>query len=56
MDEVSEVQTVAIAEDLESLPDAATLVYLQPETVCGADDRVHVTPAKQSVLKARLLR
>ena len=45
VDEVVEVQTVTIAQDLESLPDAATLVYSQPETVCGADDRAQITPA-----------
>ena len=48
IDEVIEVQTVAIAQDLESLPDAATLVYLKPETVCGADDRAQITPANDT--------
>ena len=48
IDEVTEVQTVAIAQDLKSLPDAATLAYSQPETVCGADDRVRITPANDT--------
>ena len=45
MEEIAEAQTVAIAQDLKSLPDAATLTYSQPETVCGADDRARITPA-----------
>lgn len=43
--EVAKVQIVAISQDLKSLPDAATLAYSQPETVCDADDRARITPA-----------
>ena len=48
MEEIAEVQTVAISQDLKSLPDAATLTYSQPATVCGADDRARITPANDT--------
>ena len=52
VEEIVEVQTTpAIAEnleDLESLPDAATLSYLQVETVCGNDDRVRISLANDT--------
>ena len=48
MDEIAEVQTVAISQDLKSLPDAATLAYSQPETVCDADDRARISPANDT--------
>ncbi len=37
-------QEVFDAEELANLPDAASTAYLSPETVCGADDRVRITP------------
>lgn len=37
----SESMAAAVAD----LPDAATTVYMQPESVCGSDDRVRITPA-----------
>lgn len=39
------VETTAINERLLELPDAATTVYLQPETICGTDDRTRISPA-----------
>lgn len=38
-------EEVAITKELEALPDAATLEFLEPETVCGKDDRVKQSPA-----------
>jgi glutamyl endopeptidase len=37
--------TDTVSDALANLPDAAEAVYLQPETVCGADDRVRISPA-----------
>jgi len=31
--------------ELRTLPDAETTVYLEPETVCGQDDRAKISPA-----------
>ncbi|MEG4286620.1 serine protease [Microcoleus sp. A006_D1] len=40
-----EAQEVAITKELEELQDAATLEFLEPETVCGQDDRARISPA-----------
>lgn len=38
-------EDVAGVEALEHLPEAGELEFLEPETVCGRDDRVHIAPA-----------
>lgn len=36
------VQRVTVSQEYESLPDAGSLSYTTPETVCGADDRTQI--------------
>ncbi|MGB8690336.1 MAG: serine protease [Microcoleus sp.] len=43
--EGTEAQEVPITKELEALQDAATLEFLEPETICGRDDRVRISPA-----------
>lgn len=38
-------EEVAVTKALKALPPAETLVYDEPETVCGADNRVRISPA-----------
>lgn len=38
-------QEVPISKELEALPDAGEIEFAVPPTVCGADDRVRVSPA-----------
>lgn len=43
--ERAESELVELDGELSALPDAATTVYEQQETVCGSDDRVRISPA-----------
>lgn len=38
-------EEVAISEELENLPDLGALEFETPESVCGTDDRVRISPA-----------
>ena len=38
-------EEVPVTKALEALPPAETLAYDEPESVCGADNRVHISPA-----------
>ena len=39
------IQDTVAGTEFVDLPDAARTAYLLPETVCGADDRIRITPA-----------
>lgn len=38
-------EDIQVTEALEALPEAGTVEFLEPETVCGNDDRVRISPA-----------
>jgi V8-like Glu-specific endopeptidase len=40
-----ETEEIIITEDLERLPDAGLEEFQQPESVCGRDDRIRISPA-----------
>jgi glutamyl endopeptidase len=42
--EGGKLEEVSVTEDLEALPDAGALEFKLPETVCGSDDRIRITP------------
>ncbi len=41
----ADFQEVPVTDDLEALPDAGALEFKSPESVCGSDDRIRITPA-----------
>jgi V8-like Glu-specific endopeptidase len=45
LNEGKQAEDLVAPAALATLPDAATTAYLQAETVCGADDRVRISPA-----------
>jgi glutamyl endopeptidase len=45
INEGAKVETTSLPDAGENLPDAAATAYLMAETVCGADDRIRITPA-----------